>query len=220
MLSTVGHAGLVLDLFSPERSEWGVTEAARELGLAKSQAHALMTSLAAIGLLQRVGRGRYRLGWRTVALATLSLRTSPFRADAARVMHDLTARTGETVELAVWERGWVVCIDHRQGTWPLPASFPAVGEPFPADGSAIGEVLVARSRDDLAVVRERGFASDAGGLAPGVCCVAAPVVDRRGEVVAALGIAVPASRWAGSRIRHTRAVVNAADEVSLRLRRR
>src|SRR4051812_50046169 len=67
MLSTLGRAAKVLDLFTVEAPEWGATAVAHELQIAKSQAHELLASLAVGGLLQRVGMGRYRLGWRVVA---------------------------------------------------------------------------------------------------------------------------------------------------------
>ena len=68
MLSTLGHASEVLDLFTTERPQWGVTATARELVISKSRAYDLLASLGAIGLLERVPRGRCRLGWRALAL--------------------------------------------------------------------------------------------------------------------------------------------------------
>src|SRR4051794_41972859 len=76
MLSTLGRAAKVLDLFTVEAPEWGATAVAHELQIAKSQAHELLVSLAVGGLLQRVGMGRYRLGWRIVALNAVLVETS------------------------------------------------------------------------------------------------------------------------------------------------
>ena len=57
MLSTLGRAAKVLDLFTVDAPEWGATAVAHELQIAKSQAHELLVSLAVGGLLQRVGDG-------------------------------------------------------------------------------------------------------------------------------------------------------------------
>ena len=62
MLGTLARAGAVLDLFTTEEPEWGVTATAQRLGIGKSLADDVLASLAGIGLLQRVGHGRYRLG--------------------------------------------------------------------------------------------------------------------------------------------------------------
>ena len=76
MLSTLGRAARLLDLFTLDAPEWGATAVAAELQIAKSQAHELLVSLAGGGLLQRVGAGRYRLGWRIVALNSVLVETS------------------------------------------------------------------------------------------------------------------------------------------------
>jgi IclR helix-turn-helix domain len=66
MPASVHKAALVLDLFSVERPDWGPTEVADELRIAKSTAHALLGELASVGLTERLPCGRYRLGWRTL----------------------------------------------------------------------------------------------------------------------------------------------------------
>ncbi len=54
MLGTLARAGAVLDLFTTDEPEWGVTATAQRLGIGKSLAHDVLASLAGIGLLQRV----------------------------------------------------------------------------------------------------------------------------------------------------------------------
>ena len=66
----------MLDLFSVERPDWGPTEVADELRIAKSTAHALLGELTSVGLTERLPCGRYRLGWRTLGLARTKLATS------------------------------------------------------------------------------------------------------------------------------------------------
>src|SRR3954465_11307647 len=106
MLQTLTRAGRVLDLFTPERHEWGVTAVAQELGIAKSQAHELLASLCEIGLLHRERgrhrRGRARVGWGVVALHSLLWSTSDVGQAATRMMRTLASRCGETVQLTVW----------------------------------------------------------------------------------------------------------------------
>src|SRR5213078_2192966 len=66
MLLTVRNVGRILDLYSVDTPERGPSEVAAELGMGKSKAHALMASMAEIGLLRRVAGGRYRAGWRAL----------------------------------------------------------------------------------------------------------------------------------------------------------
>src|ERR1700712_2844886 len=102
MLLTVRRAGEVLDLFR-RQGEWGVSAVAGELGIAKSQAHELLTSLCFIGLVRRSGRGRYRLGWGTVSLGDELLRQE-FRGRRALSVRRLAAATRQTAHLAALGR--------------------------------------------------------------------------------------------------------------------
>ena len=149
MLSTLGRAAKVLDLFTVDAPEWGATAVAHELQIAKSQAHELLVSLAVGGLLQRVGMGRYRLGWRIVALNAVLVETSDLLRLVAPEMRALVGRYGETVHVAVWD-GRPVCIDARSGR--LSTSIPPfrVGADLPACSTALGKVLLAgRPRDEI-----------------------------------------------------------------------
>jgi IclR family KDG regulon transcriptional repressor len=97
MLGTLIRAGEVLDLFTVEEPEWGATAAAQRLGIGKSPAHEALATLAEIGLLRRVGHGRYRLGWRNVSLAAMLLRSNGLSAHARPVVRELA----ESQDLAV-----------------------------------------------------------------------------------------------------------------------
>jgi DNA-binding IclR family transcriptional regulator len=55
-------------------------------------------------------------------------------------------------------------------------------------------------REALAGIRERGVAVESRESNPDVSCVAAPVRDRTGQVVAALSISVPMIRWSDERL--------------------
>lgn len=121
MLGTLEKAGQVLDLYSDERPEWGVTQVAAALGIPKSSAHHLLASLAGTGLLRRMADGRYRLGFKALALARLLLRTTPWREAAEREMLALVKEFGETVTLAALDGRQLVCVARLAGT--LPDSF-------------------------------------------------------------------------------------------------
>ena len=64
MLGTVSQASDVIALFTADHPEWGVSQVAGRMELAKSSAHALLSTLAEIGPVRRTASGRYRLGWR------------------------------------------------------------------------------------------------------------------------------------------------------------
>jgi DNA-binding IclR family transcriptional regulator len=230
MLSTLGRAARVLDLFTVDASEWGATAVAHELQIAKSQAHELLVSLAVGGLLQRVGMGRYRLGWRIVALNAVLVETSDLLRLVAPEMRALVGRYGETVNVAVWD-GRPVCIDARSGR--LSASIPPfrIGADLPACSTALGKVLLAgRPRDEiteflsgeeredveagLRAVAAQGFAYEEQEYRAGSCSVAAPIVNRDAGVFASIGMSVPVDRWERGRLGYRRAVVAVASHLA------
>jgi IclR family transcriptional regulator, KDG regulon repressor len=229
MLNTVMRAGAVLDLFTPEEPEWGVSATAGRLGIANSTAHDVLVSLAGIGLLQRVGHGRYRLGWRTLSLASVLLRTSDLKLKAAPILQRLAEHQRAGVRLVAWDRGDVVCIDRRRpqsrpsaraevdrgaGTRVLLANRPHDEVDLLWEQSAIGadHLSLDELRAELEQIRAQGWAADRRCGA-----VAAPVRDARSAVVAALELELPDAGEPSDPRFHLRAVVAAASRISASL---
>ncbi|MCU1376945.1 MAG: transcriptional regulator, IclR family [Conexibacter sp.] len=146
MLGTVLRAGEVLDLFTVDEPEWGVTDIAAEMGLCKSTAHTLLASLESIGLLEHAAASRrYRLGWRTLTLGRTALVSSVFRDAAQRVMHRMIEQYGETMHLAAWDRGAPTCVlrsQPRSGV-RLPVDLTLTRRGVPAHVTSVGKVLLA-----------------------------------------------------------------------------
>lgn len=182
---------------------------AKALAIPKSSAHALLATLAQIGFLKRTREGRYRLGWRILALSQVLLSTSSWREEARRAMEELVARFGETTHLAVLECGRVVYVEKLEGTRAVRVVNTGVGVELPAHCSAVGKVLLAfrpweeverimaergmpaftpntittldELKTELQAVRERGYAYDIEEVVPELCCVAAPIRDHTGR---------------------------------------
>lgn len=245
MLQTVQKIGPLLDLFTLEHPEWGVSEVAEAIGVPRSSAHALLSSLVETGLLQCRTRGRYRIGWRIVELSETLRGSVDVRSVAVPVLQDLVRRYGETSHLAVMERHRVLYVDKVLGNHVINVVGARVGAQLDAHCSAVGKVLLAHRapeeirrfalakplrrltpstitnpkalEQELAEVRAAGCAFDAGEAVAEVHCVAAPVRDEMGAVVAAVSMSVPASRFVPARNELRRAVVSAAAETSRRI---
>lgn len=241
MLHTLKRAGDVLDLFTVSEPEWGVTATAQRLGIGKSLAHEALTSLAAIGLLQRVGHGRYRLGWRNLSLASVLLRTSELSALSRQVVRELAQRRGVTASVVAWDRGTLICINRHSTIRNGPTGGPPAGTTVPLDDSAAARVLLAsRPREeietlwregliqtrhrcltdllaDLEAVRRAGWATDSPTTAQ--AAVAAPVHDADGEVAAAVCVDLGSVPGASGTPIHGRIAMGAAARISQAMRR-
>ncbi|QBD76683.1 IclR family transcriptional regulator [Ktedonosporobacter rubrisoli] len=220
MMEKVGH---VLDLFSFKHPEWGVSEISQTLAIPKSTTSEIMASLATQGLLARTEVGRYRLGWRLFHLSQVLLDNTDFCIEARQVMRELVERWGETSHLAVLDKGQVLYVEKLQGTPAVQILLSQIGGRLPPHCSGVGKVLLAqrswhevtsmleeqelkpftphtitsfeRLAQELEEVRKHGYAFDHEEVAVGLCCVAAPIYDQDGHVLAAMSISVPAYRF-------------------------
>ena len=161
-------------------------------------------------------------------------------------LRSLSSKTGETSHLAVMEGTQALFIDHCAPTNRVVTVRGQTGELVPLHCSAHGKALstdlglseltvlfgsstLPRHTErtiglvaELAKVctrnRTRGFAIDDGEDVEEVRCVAAPIRNEDGAVVASLGISAPMTRFPISRCRDGPRVSNAAKKISASLR--
>ena len=245
MLGTIKKTGEILTLFDRDAPEWGVSEVSELLGYAKSSTHDLMSSLAEIGLLQQTDKGRYRLGWMLVDLGQALVATTELRAVARPVLEELAAEYRESTQLALMDAGMVLYLDQISGTRPIRVVMNDIGPRVHPHCTALGKILLAgqpwsqieeivtrnellrltensitdleQLKIEVARVRQEGFAFDQEEMMGDLCCVAAPIRDYTGRVVAAISQSVPAYRFQRSRNELRRATVDAAGQISRRL---
>lgn len=243
MLGTVTRAGRLLDLFTADTPEWGPTAVARELGIAKSQAYELLTSLSEIGLLRRSRGGRFRLGWRTLALGRNLLRTQ-FPDTVANLVRSLAHAFGEPVQLMALDRDRLEVIASRPGSRGTDQLLPTEDWYRYVARCAAGKCLLAglpnavgidvlrgagahdtpegpRALDSLFVelelIRHRRIAIDEGAVSADLRGVAVPIRDVDGETLAALGIWTIAERWQHEGEAMSRAMVGVGRRIETEL---
>jgi DNA-binding IclR family transcriptional regulator len=224
MPASVRKAALVLDLFSVERPDWGPTEVADALGIAKSTAHALLGELTLVGLTERLPCGRYWLGWRTLGLARTKLATSGHLDVITPAARRLASHFGETVHVTAWERGRVLYVASERP----PRGVAAPAEPVAARLTPPGTVLLAERVDGIAGglepgeaerTRRRGFAVGAQRALEGVDCAAAPLRMSEGPATAALALCAPRDRFQVRREEYTRAIAGVGERIARSVRR-
>lgn len=242
MLSTITRIGPLLDLFTVEAPEHGVADVAAALGVPRSSAHALLSSLASTGILQSY-KGRYRIGWRVVELNELQRSTSVLRKAARPVLEKLSRHVRETVNVAVLERDMVLYVDKIVAAEQMiTVAGPRIGSRIHANHTAIGKLLLShlsdRERDrilsagprfrpsdgntinvekvraEILEAKVRGYAFDLGETAEGLSCVGASICRPDGSVVAALSISTPERRFNERKAEYVSAALEAAQEIT------
>jgi DNA-binding IclR family transcriptional regulator len=221
-MGTVGKALDLLDLFTRQRMQAGLSEIARLSGLNKATCHRLLSELESRGLLEQVGAAReYRLGPAVLRLAALRETAVPTRDAAMPVLQALARATGETTHLSLREGDKLVTIAFAYSPahatkvtmedadilpWHATSSGHAVLAFLPeADRAALLAAPLPRltaatdtDRDRLSArlsdVRARGYAETAGTFESDVQSVALPLFADGEPAVGALGVVFPASR--------------------------
>lgn len=202
----VARALDVLELFL-ERPTLSSAEIAARTGLPRTTVHELVTTLAARRYLTAAPSTptRFALGPRVLQLGSRFAERLDLSREAQAVAEAVAAECDETVQVAVLDGEFAVCVAKADSTQSVRV-VAAVGSRLPVPGSALGQVLVAGFAEEVA------FEHDEAGN--DTRAVAAPVRDHSGRVVAALGISVPATREVEPWAPHVR---KAAAELSERL---
>ncbi|MCE0764200.1 IclR family transcriptional regulator [Pseudonocardia kujensis] len=221
----LGRALTLLSAFRPGEPELGLAELARRTGIAKPTAHRLLGELERWAMVERVGRA-YRLGLRLFELGQLVPQQRDLQETASPFLADLFEATHETVHLAVPDGAEVVYV-HKLSAAGAPEIPSRLGGRMPAHCTAVGKALLAFGPPErltavleagltrrtprtvilpgllgreLEEVRRSGIAEEHEESAPGVACVAAPVLGPTGTAVAAVSIAGWVNRLRPARV--------------------
>lgn len=220
-LSSVATAVRLLQAFSEQEAEIGVSELAKRLKVSKSTVHRLAVTLVEANLLeQNPETERYRLGIGLFGLGTLVRQRMNLSNEARPYLFELRTVTNETILLGIASGLDVMHVYDLESLQAL-AIKSDLGSRRPGYCTAIGRAIFAfapdetidallegplpartpqtvtdpaRLREILAEVRRRGFAVEDGEYELGVRAIAAPVRDASGAVVGAVGIAGPSQR--------------------------
>lgn len=220
-LKSLDVALRVLEAFTVERPDRGVTELAEMLGVSKASIYRVLATLERREfVVQDAASGRYRLGPSLRRAGNSSLSGMELPVEARPFMERLRDELGEEVHLATLDGGEAVYIAKIGGVHPVQV-MSSIGDRSPAHCVSTGKVLLAHAEDaflekllggglvchterthvtrsslarELARVREQGYAVNGGEFRDDVRGVAAPVSDGAGQVVASLGICGPAYR--------------------------
>jgi IclR family acetate operon transcriptional repressor len=243
-IESVKRAIAILRSFSRTKSELGVTELSRELSVHKSTVSRLLSTLESEGFVSRnPDTGRYRLGVGLLELAGLVIIHTDLRRVARPLLAQLAEQTLETVNLAVRDHNRVINIELIPSRDRRILNVGWVGRHTPLHVSSTGKVFLAHLseieltallqetlerftehtvtdpqmlREELSIIRERGFATGFEELEIGLNAVGAPIRDHTGNVIAAVSTAGPAYRLSRDHILEKVAddVVNCALDIS------
>ena len=244
--SLVGVERTVRILRALEQAEQAnLADLARSVQLSEATVLRYLTSLVAVGFVERSDTSRYRLGWEIFRLGQRALTGHVPREVVRPAMEALLAEFNETVNLAYRKGDEVVIVEVFEGMRAV-KKISDVGQSDPWHASALGKALMASMPDaewhrllaqtgmpaftshtisdipamqaEIDAIRRCGHAIDHEESDEDLTCVAAVVPNPSGMPQFALSVSFLTHRLAGDTLDHAATrVAEAADQIGRRL---
>lgn len=237
----------LLQALKDGQPELRVGELARLSGLGQSTVSRLLATLESLGYVERDDRsGLYRLGRELISLGGAALNQSALHREGRQIVQILACELGLGANLSERRGSALIYLANFEGSL-APRSYTLIGRRAPLHATGMGKALLCdlapdelaallphearpaytthtvtdldRLHEELEVVRARGYATEIEELALGRACVAAPIRDRSGLVVAAISVSGPLSALdLGNReAQLARTLIERADQISVGL---
>lgn len=213
-----------------EESELSLTEIATKVSLNKSTVHRLLASLEGKGFLTRDPlTDKYRLGFRLWELSSHFMREDDPAQLFYSEMRKLRDTLGETISFYARDGRTRIRLQAIESNRPI-RRVARVGARLPLAVGASGKALVAFSdpetqawilddpewpesvdlekyKEELRLIRRNGYATSVEEREQGTSSVAAPIFDRRRQLIGALSVSGPVSRLTPQKMREIAPIV-------------
>jgi IclR family transcriptional regulator, KDG regulon repressor len=222
LIQSIERALRIIELFDEYTTELKITEISTRMNLNKSTVHSLLMTLKKYNYIdQDTESGKYKLGLKLFERGNLVIHNLDIRTIAKQHLLELSMKTGHTLHLVILDGNEGLYIDKVEGT-SATVVYSRIGRRIPIHSSGVGKALLAfkdaqklnnildgyvfkkqtdktisneeEFRKELDIVREKGYAIDREENEPGICCIAVPLYNHSGEVIAAFSLSMPAPK--------------------------
>ncbi len=213
----------LLDVLAHYHDPISLKQLSQETGLHPSTAHRILGAMTSNGFVERAEPGAYCLGIRLLELGNIVKSRINLRDVALPQMQRLHGEIGESVNLGVRHDDDIIYVERTSSGRSSIRVVHLVGARAPLHVTAVGKLFLVEDgpqklRDyarrtalhgftpnsittlpalekELERVRRHGVAFDNEEIEQGLRCIAAPVRDDAGELVAGLSVSAPAERY-------------------------
>jgi IclR family KDG regulon transcriptional repressor len=228
IIQSVERALRILDLFDERDRELSISEISKRMSLHKSTIHSLLKTLQKHHYIaQNEENGKYSLGLKLFERGNFVTSSMDLRRISKPHLEHLSDLTGFTVHLVIHDGKEGVYIDKVEGTGST-VLYSRIGRRVPIHSSAVGKSLVAYKSDDeieqlladyifekrtektllskeqflkeVSEIRQCGYSIDNEENEPGIYCIAVPIKDYSGKVIAAISISMSVARVSEAKV--------------------
>lgn len=233
---------MVLEALASASGDASLSQMAAQFPWHKTTTLRILSTLVQHGHVEQDAEsGRYHLGLGILRLSSALDRRLDLRERSRGPVRQLAKRTRETAHIAIYDRGEVVVVEQAETAEHI-RIITYVGMRMPCHCTALGKVLLSHLPEDqlalymeesdrqqftertltaepelrskLAEIRDHGYAFDDREFDPGMSCMAAPLRDRSGRVMASVGVSGPTHRMQAKDFEE---VVEAVTEAAMRI---
>lgn len=208
----VEAATKIIGFLAECEQEVGISEISRATDINKNMVFRILNTLVDEGWVY-CGQQKYSLTLMLFGMASKPISRLSLSTAATPILYELLGKTGESTYLGILKEDKVLYIQHLDGVKDVHVAGRLGGE-YGLYCSAPGKVLLAYAEEgfieeytsrslekrtansiteksallkELAAVRSNGYATDREEFGNGITCVAAPVFDYTGKVIAVIG---------------------------------
>ncbi len=199
----------------------GVTKVSNITDIHKSTVYRILNTLVHLGYVSQNKDGKYHVGLKLFEIGSKAINNLDLRQTVSPYLKEIQEKTGETIHLGVLDYMEIIYIDKVESDKTI-RMHSKIGKRSYAHSTSLGKVILAYSDDDiieriikekglpklatntitepdefrnhLQKVNEQGFALDEEENEIGIRCIAAPIFDYSGNVVAAFSVSGPSIR--------------------------
>lgn len=215
-------AFILLDAFTNDKKEWGVRELANKTGYNKSTVYRLLSTLVSLNVIHQNENEKYRLGSKLFELGNRVSLYQSLITVTNQPIKNVALEIQETVLLGTLKEHQVFYLNKADSLQGLKIST-SIGSYQPIHATASGKLLLAFSSVDtqesyfknnsltaftqktitkkndlkskLQIIKNQKYALDLEEFELGLICIAIPIFNKHGNVIASLSASGPSSRF-------------------------
>ncbi|GAB3063785.1 IclR family transcriptional regulator [Virgibacillus ainsalahensis] len=227
-VQSIERAFAILKVLSNEPDGLRITKLAEEVGLSKSTAHRLTSTLVNLNYVyQNPETEKYLLGNALIRLTSSMLNNLDVINVAEPYLASLSRDVNETIHLCVEDNGEVLYVDKIESNQKI-RMYSTIGSRAPLYCTGVGKILLSgmdqtylndvisrikfESRTKMTItsgeelkkeikkVESQGYSLDNIENEEGIRCIAGPIYDYKGQITASFSISGPANRVTMDRV--------------------
>jgi DNA-binding IclR family transcriptional regulator len=204
----------ILEILANKQNGMTLAQISEKLNLPRSTVHRLLGVLLQRAFVRKsIENNKYRLGPGFIGLCSHYLNNLELKTESTPFMSELSKTTGNTVFIAIRQNDRMVYVDSQEQFNSL-RKYSIIGQQKPLYCTSLGKALLMGLTDeeirlllinekyekrgpnthmniesllqDIRECRRRGWALDNQEAEPAINCVAAPIYDYRGQVIASI----------------------------------